>query len=76
MTNWHDSPLMIVKSADPTALDGASLKKMLNEIEALLDDGYTLKSVTECNGQIFVFLLNESDVKKSSRSTINKADGN
>jgi len=64
MTNWHESPLMIVKSADPTALDGASLKKMLNEIEALLDDGYTLKSVTECNGQIFVFLLNESELRE------------
>ena len=34
MTNWHDSSLMIVKSADPTTLDGASLKKMLNEVEA------------------------------------------
>jgi hypothetical protein len=31
MTNWHDSPLMIVKSADPTVHEGASLKKMLNE---------------------------------------------
>ncbi len=33
MTNWHESPLMIVKSAGPTTLDGASLKKMLNESE-------------------------------------------
>ena len=33
MTNWHDSSLMIVKSADPNVLEGASLKKMLNEIE-------------------------------------------
>jgi hypothetical protein len=64
MTNWHESPLMIVKSADPTALDGASLKKMLNELEALLANGYTLKSVTECNGQIFVFLLNESELRE------------
>jgi hypothetical protein len=63
LTNWHESPLMIVKSADPTALDGASLKKMLNELEALLANGYTLKSVTECNGQIFVFLLNESELR-------------
>ena len=63
MTNWHDSPLMIVKSADPTAHEGASLKKMLNEIEALLaNGGYTLKSITECNGEIFVFLLNESEL--------------
>jgi hypothetical protein len=36
MTNWHDSLLMIVKSADPTVHEGASLKKILNEIEALL----------------------------------------
>ena len=64
MTNWHESPLMIVKSADPTTLDGASLKKMLNELEALLANGYTLKSVTECNGQIFVFLLNESELSE------------
>jgi hypothetical protein len=64
MTNWHESPLMIVKSADPTTLDGASLKKMLNELEALLANGYTLKSVTECNGQIFVFLLNESELRE------------
>jgi hypothetical protein len=63
MTNWHESPLMIVKSADPTALDGASLKEMLNEIEALLVSGYTIKSVTEYNGQIFVFLLNESELR-------------
>ena len=60
MTNWHDSPLMIVKSADPTIHEGASLKKMLNELEALLANGYTLKSTTECNGEIFAFLLNES----------------
>jgi hypothetical protein len=26
-TNWHDSPLTIVKSADPTVHEGASLKK-------------------------------------------------
>jgi hypothetical protein len=64
MTNWHESPLMIVKSAGPTTLDGASLKKMLNELEALLANGYTLKSVTECNGQIFVFLLNESELRE------------
>ena len=25
-------------------------------------DGYTLKSITECNGEIFVFLLNESEL--------------
>jgi hypothetical protein len=35
--------LMIVKSADPTIHEGASLK-MLNEIETLLaNGGYTLK---------------------------------
>jgi len=66
MTNWHDTPLMIVKSADPTALNGASLTKMLNEIESLLVNGYTLKSITECNGEIFAFLLNEPELKKSS----------
>jgi hypothetical protein len=71
MTNWHESPLMIVKSADPTALDGASLKKMLNELEALLANGYALKSVTECNGQIFVFLLNESELRAGAVTTTN-----
>jgi hypothetical protein len=55
---------MIVKSADPTKLNGASLTKMLNEIEALLVNGYTLKSITDCNGEIFAFLLNESEHKK------------
>jgi hypothetical protein len=45
MTNWHDSPMMIVKSADPTIHEGSSLK-MLNEIEALLVNGYTLTSTT------------------------------
>jgi hypothetical protein len=45
-------------------LEGASLKKMLNEIEALLANGYTLKSTTECNGEIFVFLLNESELRR------------
>ena len=72
MTNWHDSPLMIVKSADPTIHEGASLKKMLNEIEALLVNGYTLKSTTECNGEIFAFLLNESELRRTgieSRAT-------
>jgi hypothetical protein len=65
MTNWHDSPLMIVKSADPTKLNGASLTKMLNEIEALLVNGYTLNSIAECDGEIFAFLPNESELKKS-----------
>ena len=72
MTNWHESPLMIVKSADPTIHDGASLKKMLNEIEALLVNGYTLKSITECNGEIFVFLLNESELRGIGRTTADK----
>ena len=62
MINWHDSPLMIVKSADPTVHEGASLKKMLNEIEALLVNGYVLKSTIERNGEIFAFLLNESGI--------------
>jgi hypothetical protein len=62
MTNWHESPSMIVKSADPTIHEGASLKKMLNELEALLVNGYTLKSITECNGELFAFLLNESEL--------------
>ncbi len=61
MTNWHDSLSMIVKSADPAVHEGASLKKMLNEIETPLANGYTLKS-TECNGEIFAFLLNESEL--------------
>ncbi len=25
MTNWHESPLMIVKSADPTKLGGSAM---------------------------------------------------
>ena len=64
MTNWHESALMIVKSADPGTLEGASLKKMLNEIEALIVNGYSLNSIIECSGEIFVFLLNESEIKK------------
>ncbi|MFL6324187.1 MAG: hypothetical protein ACJ72C_05410 [Nitrososphaeraceae archaeon] len=63
---------MIVKSADPTVHEGASLKKMLNEIEALfLANGYTLKSIVECNGEIFAFLLNESELRRgiASRTT-------
>jgi hypothetical protein len=55
---------MIVKSADPTVHEGASLKKMLNEMEALLANGYTLKSTIECNGEIFAFLLNESELTR------------
>jgi hypothetical protein len=70
---------MIVKSADPTAHEGASLKKMLNEVEALLaNGGYTLKSTTECNGQIFVFLLNESELigmDNRTTTTIQKHTG-
>ena len=70
MTNWHDSPLMIVKSADPTIHEGASLKKMLNEIEALLaNGGYTLKSIIECNCEIFAFLLNESELSRTGSRT-------
>jgi hypothetical protein len=68
MTNWHDSQLMIVKSADPTRNEGASLEKMLNEIEALLVNGYTLKSTIECNGEIFAFLLNESELTRGIES--------
>jgi hypothetical protein len=51
---------MIVKSADPTVHEGASLKKMLNEIEALLANGYT--------GEIFAFLLNESELRGIERT--------
>ena len=59
---------MIVKSADPSKHDGASLKKMLVEMEALLaNGGYCLKSVTECNGQIFVILINEAELKRSKK---------
>jgi hypothetical protein len=66
MTNWHESPLVIVKSADPVKDDGASLKKMPAEIEALLaNGGHNLKSLNECNGQIFVYLINESELKGS-----------
>jgi hypothetical protein len=67
MTNWHESPLMIVKSADPHVLEGASLKKMLNELEALLANGYTLKSAIECNGEIFTFLIGESELSRMGR---------
>jgi hypothetical protein len=71
MTNWYESPLMIVKSADPSKHDGASLKKMLAETEALLaNGGYSLKSVTECNGQIFVFLINDSELKRSEKEQL------
>jgi hypothetical protein len=69
MTNWHESPIMIVKSADPTIHEGASLKKMLNEIEALVVNGYTLKSITDCNGEIFAFLINESELRGIGRTT-------
>jgi hypothetical protein len=42
---------------------------VLNEIDALLaNGGYTLKSITECNGEIFVFLLNESELRTIGRS--------
>jgi hypothetical protein len=73
MTNWHESSLMIVKSADPSVHEGASLKKMLNELEALLANGFTLKSTIECNGEIFAFLLNESELRSEigSRTTTN-----
>jgi hypothetical protein len=45
---------------------------MLNEIEALLANGYTLKSTTECNGEIFAFLLNESELRGIGRTTADK----
>jgi len=58
---------MIVKSADPIKDKGASLKKMLTEIEALLiNGGYTITSVIECNGQIFAFLINESEITSAT----------
>ena len=41
---------------------------MLNEIEALLANGYTLKSTTECNGEMFAFLLNESELTRGLES--------
>jgi hypothetical protein len=37
---------------------------MLNEIEALLANGYTLKSIIEYNGVIFAFLLDESELRR------------
>jgi hypothetical protein len=30
MTNWHESPLMIVKSADPVVHEGASIANTKN----------------------------------------------
>jgi hypothetical protein len=44
---------------------------VLNEIGALLANGvYTLKSTTECNDEIFVFLLNVSELRAiESRTT-------
>jgi hypothetical protein len=39
---------------------------MLNEIEALLANGYTLKSTIECNGEIFAFLLNDSELRNGA----------
>jgi hypothetical protein len=33
-------------------------KKKFNEIESPIVNGYTLESITECNGEIFVFFLN------------------
>jgi hypothetical protein len=37
---------------------------MLAGMEALIaNGGYALKSVTECNGQIFVFPISESELK-------------
>jgi hypothetical protein len=40
-------------------------------IEALLANRYTLKSIIECNGEIFAFLLNESELRSGigSRTT-------
>ena len=49
----------------PNNREGASLKKMLNEIEALTRNGYTVKSITECNGEIFAFLVNERELKQT-----------
>ncbi len=37
---------MIVNSAEPTTLNGASLTKTLNKIESHVGNGYTLKSIT------------------------------
>lgn len=72
MTIWHDSPILIVKSADPQKDEGASFEKMLIEVEALLANGYSLTSTTECNGQIFVFLINESELKPAKTATKRK----
>ena len=35
---------------------------------ALLANGYTLKSTIECNGEIFAFLLNESELTRGLES--------
>jgi hypothetical protein len=40
---------------------------MLNEVEALIVNGYTLKSISECKDEIFVFLLNESDINRQQK---------
>ena len=34
----------------------------------LLANGYTLKSTTECNGEIFTFLINESELTRGLES--------
>jgi hypothetical protein len=43
-------------------------------MESLLaNGGYALKSVTECNGQVFVFLINESELIRSRTKTTTAA---
>jgi hypothetical protein len=64
MTYWHES-FTNDKSADPVKDVGTSPKKMLAEMESpIANCGYDLKTVTECKGQIFVFLINKSELKR------------
>jgi hypothetical protein len=64
MTELHNTEWMIVRSADQSKKD--SFKKVLNEIEGDMSVGrYDLKSVIECKGEIFFFLINEEGVRET-----------
>jgi hypothetical protein len=67
MSDLYITGWMRVRSGNPS--DVEKFKQVLATVENDLLYYYELKAVTECNGEIFFFLINDEEVNKSRTTT-------
>ncbi|HEX7208007.1 MAG TPA: hypothetical protein VF233_07465 [Nitrososphaeraceae archaeon] len=63
MSDIYNTGWMRVRSGNPS--DKEKFNQVLAAVENDLLYYYELKAVTECNGEIFFFLINDEEVKNS-----------